>query len=129
MPRSSIFQEQAVARLVTLEMAYEEVLWELNVLSRTVEPIQPIGGGSRGDTNMANQLLPPTTELKTMSNLQVVGQRMVRSFSVWHKLQAIKSFGKCGLVPIGEIGHGQFNMFLKISECLKTCSKNPNKLN
>lgn len=78
---------------------------------------------------MANQLLPPTTELKTMSNLQVVGQRMVRSFSVWHKLQAIKSFGKCGLVPIGEIGHGQFNMFLKISECLKTCSKNPNKLN
>ena len=54
---------------------------------------------------------------------------MVKSFSVWHKLQTIKSFGKCGLVPIDEIGHGQFNMFLKISECLKTCSKNPNKLN
>lgn len=54
---------------------------------------------------------------------------MVKSFSVRHKLQTIKSFGKCRLVPIDEIGHGQFNMFLKISECLKTCSKNPNKLN
>lgn len=54
---------------------------------------------------------------------------MVKSFSVRHKLQTIKSFGKCGLAPIDEIGHGQFNMFLKISECLKTCSKNPNKLN
>jgi len=54
-PRSSIFQEQAVARLVTLETAYKEVLWGLNVLSRTVEPIKPIGGGSREEINMAKQ--------------------------------------------------------------------------
>lgn len=52
-PRSSTFQKWAGVGLVVPEMAYKDVLWGLNVPSRTVEPIKLVGGSSREETSVA----------------------------------------------------------------------------
>lgn len=76
------------------------------------------------------QMVPSHPRVKTQCPaLKWWEKLMVSSLSVWHRSLTIKSFGKCGLVPIYKIGHGHFNVFSKISECLKTRSKSPNKLN
>lgn len=43
------------ARLLASAVDYKEVLWGLNVPSRTVEPIKLVGGSSREETRVAKQ--------------------------------------------------------------------------
>lgn len=57
LPRSSTFQEWANAGLVVPETAHKDVLWGLNVPSRTVEPIK-LRGNLREERTMAKQTTP-----------------------------------------------------------------------
>lgn len=62
-------KERLRVGLVTPEMADKEVLWGLDVPSRTVEPIESGGGLLGRGPERQTKPLPLTTELKTMSNL------------------------------------------------------------